>query len=376
MIIAVPTNGMEVVTLIFPDNPVTSLLVATNVSGTYTLEGPLLDNKSGYLSSTSMTVIDLKGSPATRPNTVESKGILLTTTVPVSTYMFLQGDADGTFLMETKYCGKNYILPVYDLAMISLNDDTRVEIFLNASGSRTQTLFLNRLQTFVSIYPATAGLMKISASKPICLINHLQHGDALLQMDIPIEQFSEGYIVPLWYTFNESEFLMITSNVSTNLHITPSKGEGLEAINAFGSRRSTLQDTVVVISSNPILVTAVYYSNTSYVTTLIPSVDSYRPWYMFAVPAMGFTSRVTIVVPTTRLGGLYLDNHQVDVIQASVHTVTYKGTLFSIFASPVSPGSHVMMHRDNVPFGLYVYGQKLDDVFGYVAVLAPSDSPH
>lgn len=101
--------------------------------------------------------------------------------------------------------------------------------------------------------------------------------------------------------------------------------------------------------------------------TLFTGVDSYLPWYTFAVPDMGVTSYVAIVVPTNRRGGLSLDNNPISSINGSDDHLSYKGTQFAMFSSVVSAGSHVMIHNDGVPFGLYVYGWKGKDAYGYVA---------
>lgn len=153
-----------------------------------------------------MTRILLDRSLPVRPETVEYKGILVKTTVPMSAYMFVHtpNASSGTFLMETRHCGKHYIVPSITTGLIALHDNTRVDyhtIYKNASVSVNRTEVLNRLQTFVISKPVdVSNVFRISSSQPICLFYYRQYSGGLtVIMSPPTDQFSSGFILPKFF---------------------------------------------------------------------------------------------------------------------------------------------------------------------------------
>ena len=97
----------------------------------------------------------------------------------------------------------------------------------------------------------------------------------------------------------------------------------------------------------------------------IPGVDQYLSHYVFHVPDLNFTSSLSFVIKSSEMNGIRVDGKAIEI--TSLRNITLSGTMYSTFALSVTAGRHIVEHLNDAPFGLWVYGRRTHDSYGYPA---------
>lgn len=93
--------------------------------------------------------------------------------------------------------------------------------------------------------------------------------------------------------------------------------------------------------------------------------NQYLPEYHFAVPSSSFSSSISIAVRSSDIGGFILDNQPITI--KNIYSITHGSDDFSTGSVSIQPGVHHMKHLNGANFGLWVYGSKTYDGYGYPA---------
>jgi len=133
-------------------------------------------------------------------------------------------------------------------------------------------------------------------------------------------------------------------------------------------RNITVDNTAAYIeSTSPVIVTQYIKakgSDDSFMM-LVPGLSQYKYDYDFAVFGYGFTSYVSVIVPSVHSNDLVLDGSSLSISSGSRNSIIVNNTKYDVFAVPVSAGAHNMKHLNKIRFGLFVYGTKITPNNGY-----------
>jgi hypothetical protein len=333
------------------------------------------------------TVITLDSAVVLTANeTVEAKGIHVTSSSPVSVYVVSENmnSADGYLALPTPGLGTNYYVMSYsstvfdgsEFAVVATQNATTVTITPNAAGATKPagtafTVLLNAGETYQLANRANADMTgsHVTADKPIAVFG----GHRCANMptgkdycDYLVEQLTD---VSSWgKTFHTSPFSgranytvrIIASQDGTTFTTLPS-GKITGTWNAGQFVDVVLSEAVEFVSNNPVLVAQFMHSYTD------DAAHKGDPSMVLVTPAeMGMTDAtfgvyglagpsgafMNVVTETSALASLKLDNGAVDPAQfIAIGTSSYSaGTI------PVTEGVHSLSGTKPYSALVYDYG--------------------
>ncbi|CAC5386110.1 unnamed protein product [Mytilus coruscus] len=311
-------------------------------------------NNTEYILSTSVLPSD----------GIHMVGVEIHSDVKINVYGFLNGDrgSEGYLSMPMKFASTKYIIPT-------------LTAFTAGYGFKN-------LLALLPIYQNTAVRTLITASKPVFVVSGNQCNYAVqlqiskggcqpfIELILPTDQLDNIFITPHISTRLNNTVRIQTAN-STKLNVKFGNRNISKTLKAREYWDFYYNTTSFIFASNDILVMSYPHGleggkGDPFMMT-IPGVNQYLYEYDFAVPT-GFDSFISITVKRNSIDGVLLDGEFPNI--TSVLNISEGRIHYSTFSVPISDGAHHIEHRGKVRFGLWVYGNRFYDVYGYPAGLA------
>ncbi|CAC5393912.1 unnamed protein product [Mytilus coruscus] len=299
--------------------------------------------------------------------------------------------SEGYLAIPTDLLSTKYIIPMYTprleryvnynglFVIAAFKPDTIVNIYMkgNKAALPYTNVVLHQYETYqVSKAQDLSGTLIIS-TEPIAVVtghvaNQVTAGglNPFIEMVLPSDQWDRVYVIP-HIASRPSKIVRIYSNKPTNVTI-----HYLDKIKSSSIPERDYLDfdhgTISYFSSKNDVMVMVFpkgladNSGDSFMMT-VPGINQYLSAYEFAVPS-GFTNYISITVLSNAVDGFILDGNPMHHENAS--HIFGETNHYSTFTMPIHSGVHQISHKDNVRFGLWVYGNGPKDGYGYPAGMA------
>lgn len=186
----------------------------------------------------------------------------------------------------------------------------------------------------------------------------------------PIDQFDNEYIIPPFYNnsgtliqvlspFDSKVNTTIGTNTISMLHLTEKEYKNIKV---------TTNEVTIVKSNRTVMVTgyAMGSSSNDPYMTVIPGVHQYLDYYKIVIPDKYRDNYLCVIIPTGSLNNLHIN--QTPVGQFGIvyqWSVISSGKSFDVRTILVKEGVYTLRTTDQVPFGLIVYGHRINDGYGF-----------
>ncbi|XP_061180629.1 IgGFc-binding protein-like [Saccostrea echinata] len=332
--------------------------------------------------------------------TVEPKGLILQTSelssVTIFDSFYLTSN-DGTLIIPTQKLSNKYIVSSTDphytdsdyysqFAIGALYNRTNVEIIfkfkhntpLTIQGKSYRdgdifTVMLERFDTLQIAHTTDLSGSFITSTKPIAVFSgnrcqDLKDGCSHMVTQLPpTTEIDTQYIIPPFYHNAGTLIQVLSENRSS---ITSSVGSSVSNFHlnekGYKNIEVTSNVTTVIESDHPVLVTA-FGMGIPYhpYVTVVPGVHQYLDYYKIIVPAGYEENFICVIVSSQSLNSLRINGFSV-----SHYTSVYQSALtltkhFSIRTFKVQSGTFVLSTTDASQFGLFVYGHRHADGYGF-----------
>jgi hypothetical protein len=197
-----------------------------------------------------------------------------------------------------------------------------------------------------------------SVTKATC--NHF------IEMILPFDQLDNTYIVPIiQHRTNNTVRILCPDRASVTVWTDPYTTH--EADLKEGYYFDFHHEKISFISSSADVLVMAYphevSDGDSFMMTII-GLHQYRSDYHFIVPE-GFSSSVGITFIAGNGSEFELD--QKILKPTNIALLHVKGTTYATFSHVVTDGAHRIRHMSGIKFGLWVYGNKNHDGYGFPA---------
>lgn len=370
-------------------------------------------NASG---STSSLLADIKHPSKTfsylnveKPNTVEEKGILVSSNASVALYAsssYGNSYSDISWVPHITTLGTTYIAVSYHpyttsyhsfISVISTQPDTKVNILLNTTGTVTYNgntyrngetilLYLTEYLSFqVSSNRDITG-SKISSNRPIAVMSgmstfYVRHtGGSVSSGSIylpPVNKWGTTFIVPLVESAKRYVLRIVPSATKTSITVTSESG----TINTYNVSTTlelnySASSIYVVECDKPCFVAQIPASETGYNVTsyfvTIPAVDQFSRDYNIMVGNFISYKRhyMSIMIRSDEVYGLLMNGTTIFSFDLDIRAINATDTMWSILSIQVPEGYHRISHISPYSvYGLISYGFGYSNSYGYVAGL-------
>ena len=323
----------------------------------------------------------------TANETVEAKGIHLTSQLPVSVHVVSENatSADGYLALPTPGLGTKYYVMSYassrysgsEFALVATQNNTTVSITPSAAGATKPvgvafTVTLNSGETYQLVNPANADMTGtfVTSDKPVAVFSGHRCADVpsgVGYCDYLVEQVPD---ISLWgKTFHTAPFSgrsrytvrVIASQNGTTFTTIPA-GMTSIVLNAGQFADVEMTGASEFVSNNSVLMAQFMRG---YDDEAVPANKKGDPSLVLVTPAeMGMTDAtfgvhglkgtngayMNVVTETAALSNMKLDNVAVD----SAQFMPFGGTsIYSIGSIPIATGAHSL--SGTVPFSAFVY---------------------
>ncbi|CAG2227340.1 unnamed protein product [Mytilus edulis] len=298
--------------------------------------------------------------------------------------------SEGYMAIPTNFLSSKYIIPQYKLnygtaayssliLIAALKPNTMINIYKTENGVKSTYInfILHPYETYQLSRVADLTGTLITSTEPIAVLsgfisNHIVAGgqNPFMEMVLPTDQWDRAYVIP-HIAQRPSKFVRIYSNQPTNVTIhyqdkIESKSIAERSFIDFDhsevSYLNTNNDVMVMVFPKGLADN----SGDAFMMT-VPGINQYLSSYEFAVPT-GFNNFISITTLYNALDGFILDGN---LMHHENGSHIFGGTNhYSTFTMPIHSGVHQISHKDNVRFGLWVYGNGPKDGYGYPAGMA------
>lgn len=377
-----------------------SLFITGDTPATGTVAIPGLGFSAPFsVTPGTVTTVTLPAAAAvTTVNTVEAKGIHVTSDEEVTVYGLnrVQFTTDAFLGLPTDILGTDYITLGYrnvnivnanQFGIVAAQDNTTVTITptVTTSGHAAGVPFnvmLNQGQTYqlrdTNASPSDLSGTPISADKPIAVFGghqcaNIPQGfvacDHIVEQMTPTSTWGQSFVtVPLATRTGGDTFRVLASADVTSVFVN---GAMVATLNRGQIYENVLTAASTITADKPVMV-AQYSNSSSFdnVTSdpfevLIPPFEQFLPGYTITTPATGFaTNFVNVAAPAGAVGAITLDGAPIPA--GDFTPIGASG--FSGAQVPITLGSHTL--AGPLPFGVTTYGFASFDSYGYPGGLA------
>ncbi|XP_071135897.1 IgGFc-binding protein-like [Mytilus edulis] len=335
---------------------------------------------------------------------IHMAGIELHSDKGINVYGFFFGTelSEGYSSMPTRFASTKYIIPTLPafitryknmIALTPCYQNTVVSINLNLksgsvtydskqySNNDTIRVMVSKYDTFQLSTTSDLSGTLVTSSKPVIVVsgNQCNFADNIragscnqfIESVIPTDQLDDMFITPYISTrLNNTVRIQVIN--STNLTIKTGNKTISKTINARDFFDFYYNTISFISSSDDILVTSYPHGLSGgkgdpFMMTIL-GVNQYLYEYDFVVPYW-FDSFISITVQSDAINGFLLDGNSFNN-RSSVFNISEGMNNVSTFSLPISAGYHHIEHKKKVRFGLWVYGNKYIDGYGYPAGMA------
>ncbi|VDI03175.1 Hypothetical predicted protein [Mytilus galloprovincialis] len=356
--------------------------------------------------------IDIPNSLFTKDG-ISNDGIHVNSTVHIVLYGFVTDTAvDGYLAVPSAILDDKYIIPTFKpsknedlrkslLGVVSLEANTQVKIKLRIPVSSTKVKYknlsygngetlsitLSKLQTLQisHIYDLSGSI--VTSNKPVGVVSGNKcnainnfYCNAFIEMVLPVNQLVQEFIIPTIAKRNDS-VVRVYCHEATQLKITTLNQIyllNIEQEHFFEFNSSHLayinaNESVLVVSFPKDIPNFDAYMMT------VPGITHYRSNYNFTVPA-GYNSFISVSYIVTNVSARYnpLDGFKIDnrkLILTNIFNKTINIYSIATFSSATEGGDHEIRHDSNLKFGLWIYGEKQEEGYGYPGGIAYISQP-
>lgn len=276
-------------------------------------------------------------------------------------------------------------------AIVSPYDNVKVDITPSANtegghtAGQTFSVTLNKGQAYQvqAYYGLDLTGSIIQSSLPVAVFSghscanvptDYAYCDHLVEQLPPTNTWGNSFVtMPLAGRENGDTFRILASQDGTDLSIN---GSNITTLN-FGDYYETIIDVPSQISSSKPVIVMQYSNGNTWdpnladngdpFMMLIPPFEQFMANYSFSTLSSWFiTNYITLTIETDGISSLLLDGVSVDpgLFQA-IGTSGFSGA-----SIPIEIGSHHVENTSGYPFGVYSYGFKADDSYGYAGGLS------
>ncbi|XP_063448284.1 uncharacterized protein LOC134727823 [Mytilus trossulus] len=332
---------------------------------------------------------------------IENKGIHITSTVPITVYVFQthKHSSDGYAAIPIKYMSTEYIVSSFTVwkhneryynsffGIVSLSEYTNVKVKLKMKQGTVQfngkefgngkiiEIRMSAFQTLQLSHNYDISGTAVSSSKPIGVVSgnicNLVDNHACnhaTEMILPINQLDNEFIIPIIQTRPKSTVRLLS----------PGKGQikvhhedrHYETQLNEGEYHDLIHNDISVVQSIGNLLVTVFpheaHGFDSYMMTVY-GINQYKSDYSFIIPS-NFSSFVSITFYGDDIRGFEIDGNGMKVhkkFQKIVH-----GKKYITFSYNITEGAHRINNYMGIRFGLWLYGNRFNDGYGYPAGIA------
>lgn len=364
-----------------------------DTTGTVEIPGLAFTTPFAVIAGTVTTVVLPTNASLTGSDTVEDKGIHVTSGAEVTVYGLtrIQFTTDAFLGLPTDILGTDYIVLGYQnsnivnatqFAVVAPEDGTTVTITPSVTtgahpAGTPYTVALDQGEAYQLINSGSApndlsGTI-VTADKPIAVYGG--HGcanippghtacDTVVEELPPTTTWGRSFVtMPLATRLNGDTFRFLASTDATTVTLN---GASVATLNRGQFHEQIVDGPATITANQPILV-AQYSNGSSFdgVTSdpfmmLIPPYEQFLAGYTVTTPASGFsTNYINVVAPAAAVGAITLDGTAIPTASfAPIGSSGFSGAQLS-----VALGSHTL--DGPLPFGAFVYGFDSFDSYGY-----------
>ncbi|VDI45443.1 Hypothetical predicted protein [Mytilus galloprovincialis] len=337
----------------------------------------------------------------------ERKGVYVQTSIPVVLYPFelYIDSSDGFLALPKQVLSKYYIVPSFKvykhrsiskslIGIVATTDEiTNVQIKLRLlhntkirinskefNNGETLSVVLSKLQTFQISHDYDLSGSVITSTQPVGVVsgnicNSVNHPicNHFTEMILPTNQLDSDFIIPKIQN-RPSSIVRVYCPVKTQLRIfnlTTEISVSLQKEDIFEFENVNVS---VIKSDNKVLVMS-YPTEAgqfdSYMMTIY-GINQYKTDYSIVVPD-DFTSYISVTFTSGSADGFRIDQKRVLVYK--LYRKQVAGTTYSTMSCNITAGSHTINHESNIHFGLWIYGDRVYDGYGFPAGIAFNHNP-
>jgi RHS repeat-associated protein len=380
-------------------------------SGTVSVPGQGL-NQPFNVTPGQITTVNLPQSvQVTSSDTIEAKGIHVTAQNPVAVYglNFVPYATDGYLGLPTTTLGTSYLIASYEntyyggvgsafgteFGVTATQDNTTVTVVPTASSGNRQantpfTIQLNQGQTYQlrnsSEYtqlgqydgpPIDFTGTVVSSDKPVAVFgahdcsfvpDQTVYCNSLVEQMPPTNLWGQNFVtMPLAEERKGDRFRFIAQTDGTHLQVNHQQAAVLDKGQFF---EQLIQGPAEISADNPILTVQYAQSdsaggggNVDPTMIVVPPFEQFGGSYTINTPTSGWfpTNYINVIAPTSAVqsGGVLLDGAPLPAVAFQpIGTSPFSGAQIQ-----ATVGAHTL--TAGLPFGVWVYGFKLTDAYGY-----------
>ena len=371
---------------------------SVNITSSPHLDHAIKSNVDSIINFTSFVSIPFPYNLTCQYLIKESKAVLfkiseISTVIIFDSYH--KNTNDGTSIIPARKLSTEYLITTVphdhgsQIAVGSLHSETHVKIKLDMSGNGTLTIYgveystgdtlsisLAEFETFQINYDGDLSGTFISANKPCAVFSGNRckafPGTACSHMVSqlpPIREYDNEYIIPFFYENNKT-LCQVSSPVLNIVHITIGTNTTTLVLQAHEYHNFEIDQnlTSIVKADHPVQVTgfAMGFSTNDPYMTVIPGIHHYLDYYKIIVPENYTDNYLCVIIPRQSIGNLQINNLSTnDFTTAFQSEERSSGKTYIIRILSVQHGVYVLKTTDQVGFGLLVYGNRIDDGYGY-----------
>lgn len=336
----------------------------------------------------------------------ELKGVYVHATVPITLYAFSRflDASDGYLAIPSQFLSNVYIVPSFRvylhrfiskslIGIVSTKNRTHVQIKLKLR-SNTQlsfnskefkngdilSVFLSELETLQLSHQYDLSGSIITSSQPVGVVsgnecNSLDDSacNHFTEMILPTNQLDNDFIIP---TVEErySSIVRVYCSLTSQLQLFSSKRKFNVTVQKE-DYYEFVSFNLTIIKSDKNVIVMIYPQRAKhhdpYMMTVY-GIHQYKTTYDIIVPA-NFTSYVSVTFTSGSVNGFQIDNN---MMFANMHfNQTIAGTTYTTVRYNISAGAHTITHQLNISFGLWIYGDSLNDGYGFPGGMTYTNYP-
>lgn len=334
---------------------------------------------------------------------VKNKVARIISNEPISVYGFQRhvDTCDGYLALPVSHLSRHYVVPSFSvwhnrqisksqIGIASLGKETTIKIKVKTTfgGVRYKGKEYTSGKTISTVLPPFHSIQLsntydlsgsiVSASNPVAVVsgnkcNSISHAacNHFTEFILPAEQLDTEFIIPVISTISKSTVRLLTYEDNA----VDINGKERKQITLNQSEYHDIEhlDLTYIRSTKGLMITIYPHEQKgdSFMMT-IHGVNQYKARYNFVVPN-GFSSYVSVALvggirSGRRNAGFILDGENVTFTRPKKKSV--KGIEYLTFSLNVTSGAHSLSHQGRRKFGLWLYGFREADGYGFPAGIA------
>ncbi|XP_013401850.1 IgGFc-binding protein [Lingula anatina] len=362
----------------------------------------------------SMTEVSLSANIQLEGTKKENKGILITAEEEIVVYgaNILSMSTDAFICLPTDILGTTHFIPSWpkeskyvgsQIGVVATQDNTMVNFTFPNDGrnvnvsyrsrwygdGETLSVLLNRYQTMQVQNEVDLTGTKVVSNKPIAVMSGNKRTsvgggrgtDHLVEAIPPVNTWGKRFVTVPTAEDREGDFFRVLGGkAGTEVTVRATVNSTITKYQLNAGQFLTLdvpsEEYLYIESNQSILITQFCKTSKRSVKKdpfmmYIPPIEQFASDYTFATVPAGyypFTNFVGVVIKTTEISGLRLDNQTIPIDQWDREWQVIANTEYSANILKVTKGTHLLRHLSPiVSFAAFMYGFGSQESYGYPA---------